>query len=62
MEIKIKPNQEKIIKKHSREVAFERYGGGQFVSMNRPHKNKKKYDRKNNKREMSRLDISLFYI
>lgn len=30
---------------------FERNGGGQWVAVNRPHKNKKKYDRKQIKRE-----------
>lgn len=60
MKTKLKIDQAKILKKCSREIAFERYGGGQFVCMNRPHKNKKKYDRKQNKREMSSLDISLY--
>lgn len=43
-----------------REEQFERNGGGQWVSMNRPHKNKKKYDRKQKKREDRGL--SFFYI
>lgn len=30
---------------------FERNGGGQWVAVNKPHKNKKKYDRNNKKRE-----------
>ena len=34
----------------SRESQFERNGGKQWVVVNRPHKNKKKYDRKNFKR------------
>ena len=38
---------EKLLKKISRELSFERNGGGQFVSTNKPHKNKKKYTRKN---------------
>ena len=44
MELKI--NNGKVLKKISRDLAFERNGGGQFVCLNRPHKNKKKYDRK----------------
>lgn len=35
-----------------RNEQFERNGGGQWVAVNRPHKNKKKYDRKNNKKEI----------
>lgn len=61
MKIKIDIDNEKALKKASREIAFERYGGGQFVCMNRPHKNKKKYDRKRNKKETSKLlDASSF--
>ena len=30
---------------------FERNGGGQWVAVNKPHKNKKKYDRKEIKKE-----------
>lgn len=41
---------EKLLKKISRELAFERNGGGQFVSTNKPHKNKKKYSRHNKHR------------
>ena len=44
----------------SRDEAFERNGGGQFVAMNRVFKNKKKYDRKQNKREAQ--NASLYYI
>lgn len=36
----------KILKYISREEEFERNGGGQWVSKNRPWKNKKKYTRK----------------
>ena len=43
--MKIAVNNEKVLKKISRELAFERNGGGQWVCTNRPHKNKKKYDR-----------------
>lgn len=59
MKIKITPNNEKILKKSSRETSFERYGGGQFVCLNRPHKNKKKYDRKQEKRELKKLPYFL---
>lgn len=40
----------KAFKKANRELQFERNGGGQFVAVNRPHKNKKKYDRKRDKK------------
>lgn len=40
----------KAFKKANRELQFERNGGGQFVSMDRPWKNKKKYDRKRDRR------------
>lgn len=33
-------------KKANRELEFERNGGGQWVAKNKPHKNKRKYDRK----------------
>lgn len=39
----------KIIKMISRNEQFERNGGGQFVAINRPHKNLKKYNRKRDK-------------
>lgn len=39
---------------------FERNGGGQWVSVNRPHKNKKKYDRNKSKKEAR--DLLPFYI
>lgn len=40
----------KAFKKANRELQFERNGGGQWVAVNRPHKNKKKYDRKRDKK------------
>lgn len=52
----------KIIKMFARDDQFERNGGGQFVSMNRPHKNKKKYDRKQSKKELSKEMGSSYYI
>lgn len=39
----------KAMKKANRELQFERNGGGQWVAVNRPHKNKKKYNRKRDK-------------
>ena len=36
----------KAFKKANRELQMERNGGGQWVAVNRPHKNLKKYDRK----------------
>ena len=59
MKLKITLDNEKILKKSSRETSFERYGGGQFVCLNRPHKNKKKYDRKQQKRELKQLPYFL---
>lgn len=50
----------KILRMISRDEQFERNGGGQFVAMNRVFKNKKKYDRKQNKREAQ--NASLYYI
>ena len=40
----------KAFKKANRELQFLRNGGGQFVAMNRPWKNKKQYDRKRDRR------------
>lgn len=51
----------KAFKKANRELQFERNGGGQWVSVNRPHKNKKKYDRKRDKKNFD-FDLSLFFI
>lgn len=45
----------------SRNDQFDRNGGGQFVAINRPHKNKKKYDRKQIKKEM-RNNISFYFL
>lgn len=45
----------KAIHLASRQDQFERNGGGQWVAVNRPHKNKKKYDRKQNKMTMKEL-------
>ena len=46
----------KALKKANRELQMERNGGGQWVSVNRPHKNLKKYDRKRDKKN---FDFSL---
>lgn len=45
----------------SRDEAFERNGGGQFVAMNRVYKDKKKYNRKDKKNEL-RKDLGSFFI
>jgi len=50
---------DKIIKAISRNEELEQ-NDGKWVCKNRPHKNKKKYDRKQMKREMSTRDIPLF--
>ena len=49
----------KAMKKANREIQFERNGGGQWVAINRPHKNKKKYDRKRDKKN-SELSCPIF--
>ena len=49
----------KAIRIASRKSQFERNGGGQFVSVNKIHKNKKKYDRKKNKKAV--LDDTAFF-
>ena len=54
-------DQIKAIHIASRNEQFERNGGGQWVAMNRPHKNKKKYDRKQMKRERYDGDSRYFY-
>ena len=51
----------KAMKRGSRELQFERNGGGQFVAINRPHRNKKKYDRKRDKKKID-FDLSLFFV
>lgn len=50
----------KILRMISRDEAFERNGGGQFVAMNRVYKDKKKYNRKDKKNEL-RKDLSSFF-
>ena len=50
----------KAFKKANRELQFERNGGGQFVAVNRPHKNLKKYNRKIDKKNLQ-FDLSIFY-
>lgn len=51
----------KILRMISRDEAFERNGGGQFVAMNRVYKDKKKYNRKDKKNEL-RSFLSSFFI
>ena len=51
----------KILRMISRDEAFERNGGGQFVAMNRVYKDKKKYNRKDKKNEL-RKELSSFFI
>lgn len=40
----------KAFKKTNRELQMERNGEGQWVVVNKPHKNLKKYDRKRDKK------------
>lgn len=55
--------QYKILRMLSRDAQFERNGGGQFVAMNRAYKDKKKYNRKDSKREFrSNLDSLYSFI
>ena len=51
--------QYKILRMISRDEQFERYGGGQFVSMNRAYKDKSKYNRNDKKKEL-RSDLNSF--
>jgi hypothetical protein len=51
----------KAFKKANREIQFERNGGGQFVAINRPHKNKKKYDRKRDKKIINLSDCPFYF-
>lgn len=51
----------KAFKKANREIQFERNGGGQFVATNRPHKNKKKYNRKRDKKDIQAF-LSFFFL
>ena len=48
----------KAFKKANRELQMERNGGGQWVAVNRQHKNLKKYDRKRDKKNFE-FDLSL---
>ena len=52
--------QYKILRMLSRDEQFERNGGGQFVSMNRVYKDKSKYNRKDNKKEL-RNDLNSYF-
>jgi len=45
----------KILRWLSRDDEFERNGGGQWVAKDRPWKNKKKYDRKINKKDLGNI-------
>lgn len=45
----------KILRWLSRDDEFERNGGGQWVCKDRPWKNKKKYDRKVNKKDLGNI-------
>lgn len=48
-------------KKANREIENER-NGGHWIAIDKPHRNKKKYYRNNNKKELSKLiDSSLSY-
>lgn len=52
-------NPSKIIRWVSRNNEIERNGGGQFVAMNRVYKDKSKYNRNDNKKELRR-DLNSF--
>lgn len=49
----------KAMKKTNREIELER-NGGRWIAVNRPHKNKKKYDRKRDKK--INIDLSLCFL
>ena len=51
--------QYKILRMISRDEQFERNGGGQFVAINRVYKDKSKYNRNDNKKELRR-DLNSF--
>lgn len=51
--------QYKILRMISRDEQFERNGGGQIVAMNRVYKDKSKYNRNDNKKELRR-DLNSF--
>lgn len=54
--------QNKILRMISRNDQFERNGGGQFISVDKAFKNKKKYCRRQNKRELrNELGSLLFF-
>ena len=46
----------KAMRKANREIELER-NGGRWIAINRPHKNKKKYDRKRD----SKVDLESLY-
>lgn len=46
----------------SRNEQFARNGGGQWVAVNRPHKNKKKYDRNQKKKEVRNQLLSFSFL
>jgi hypothetical protein len=48
-------------KKANRDIEMER-NGYRWIAIDRPHKNKKKYNRKNNKKELSNEIDSSFYL
>ena len=50
----------KAFRKGNRELQFERNGGGQWVAMDRPWKNKKKYDRKRDRKIDSNCLFNFF--
>lgn len=51
----------KILRMISRNDEFERNGGGQWVAMNKVFKDKSKYDRKRNKKEL-KDDFNSFFL
>lgn len=51
----------KILRMISRNDEFERNGGGQWVAMNKVFKDKSKYDRKRNKKELKDDFNSFFF-
>lgn len=52
----------KILRMLSREDEFARNGGGQFVAKTRAYKNKKKYNRRDNKKELRDLNLGSFFL
>lgn len=46
----------------SKQAEVERNGGNQWVAVNRPHKNKKKYNRKDMKKDLSNLLDRSYYL